>query len=323
MIKIDAYLWPRKNAEDKFPIKIRITKNRKSIYQNIDYAISKRHWNTKSHRVRESYANHKVTNETIESKIKELQHTYSVKSPIVKSEKKISFFDYFELYLVFLEKSKRFGDLKKHKVVFNNHLKTFVKNEYQKEDFLFEEIDDFFLSNLKAYFDGLGLSYNTQNGYFKKIKHLYYDAMKKHHFKPIINPFITFNNVSSQPKNKSLTIDELKSIEVFNPFQYDFKEEIKIDSNDLFNVKNTFLFQFYMRGMRVSDLIFLKWENINNGKIEYVMRKTKKQISIPINDEMLYILRLYMPFQFKLQYFAEMNYEDKEMFYSLNKEERI
>ncbi|MCD4696160.1 MAG: tyrosine-type recombinase/integrase [Bacteroidales bacterium] len=112
------------------------------------------------------------------------------------------------------------------------------------------------------------------------------------------------------------------SIEIFNPFQYDFLSEKKVSARELFDAKNSFLFQFYMRGIRISDFIFLKWGNINNRKIEYKMRKTNQSISIPINHKLLYILRLYLPFRYKEQYFRDNNYADKEMFYSLNNDER-
>lgn len=52
------------------------------------------------------------------------------------------------------------------------------------------------------------------------------------------------------------------------------------------------------------------------------MRKTNKHISIPLNEKLAQILRLYMPFYIKAQYFKEGNYDDKEMFYSMNDKEK-
>lgn len=322
-MKIDAYLLTRKNSDGKYPIRIRITKNRKSHFKSIGYSISKRHWNDKSHRVRESYDNHEELNNHIEKKIRYLEDKYSTKSTLFKiNREELSFFEYFKLMIDNIKTSNKIADLKKHRVVLK-HLKTFMKNKYQKDDLLFIEIDDIFLGNLKAYFDGIGLKSNTQNGYFKKIKHKYYKSIENHHFIPIRDPFLTFKNPSSSAQNKSLEIDEISSVEIFNPFQYDFKPKIKNlpTTRVLFDVKNTFLFQFYMRGMRVSDLVLLKWKNINNRYIEYEMRKTGKLIKIPINNKLIYILRLYMPFTLKNQYFQEKNYNDREMFYSLDKNE--
>lgn len=321
IMKIEAYLWTRKNNENKFPIKIRITENRKSQFISINYSISKYHWNPISHRVRSSYEEHEKVNDLIENKIKELQHFKTVKASVFKSKNSLSYINYFENHLIRLKVSNKFGSLKAHNVILK-HLKFFLKDSYEKEELLFDEIDGFLLKDLRAYFYGIPIVESTQNGYFKKIKHLYYEAIKDYQFKPTQDPFATFENKSSKAKNKSLTQNELISIEIFNPFQYDFLAKQKVSTRELFDAKNAFLFQFYLRGIRVSDFIFLKWENINNRKIEYVMRKTNKSISVPITHKLLYILRLYMPFSYKEQYFKEGNYADKEMFYSLNKEEK-
>lgn len=321
-MKVEAYLWTKKNSSNKFPIKIRITEKRKSKFISIDYAISKQFWNPKTHRVRETYENYEKVNNLIENKIKELNHLKSIKSNVFKVNNYLSFIDYFDKHIIRLNARKKFGSYKKHKVILK-HLKEFIKQYYTKEDLLFDEIDRSFLEDLRTYFFENELIENTQNGYFRKIKYLYYEAIKDNHYLPVMDPFATFKNKSSKASNKSLTINEMTSIETFNSFQYDFKEKKNIVSTrKLFDAKNAFIFQFYMRGLRVSDLIFLKWGNINNRKIEYVMRKTKKHISIPLNDKLVQILRLYMPVTFKEQYFREQNYGDKEMFFSLNTNDR-
>ena len=43
-----------------------------------------------------------------------------------------------------------------------------------------------------------------------------------------------------------------------------------------------FLFSFYTRGMNFTDMMFLKKDNINNGKIEYTRQKTGAKLSLKI-----------------------------------------
>lgn len=318
-MNIEAYLWTRKNVAGKYPIKIRITINRKSIYKNIDYAIHKRHWNKNTHKVRESYDNCAYVNNLIESTITDLKIEYRM-NDFSLNVKPSSYIEFFKYHMGILQKSKRIGDYKKYNSAYN-HLLIFLEQEYKRKDIGFNEIDKYFLDNLKAYFDGKGLSHITQNGYFKKIKNVYRQAIKNNAFSPIRDPFIDFKNPTAKAKNKSLTLEEITSIEVFNPFQYYFKKQsVHVAVKDLFDAKNCFLFQFYLRGIRVSDLLYLKWKNINNGRLDYIMYKTGKAISIPLNEKLLYILRLYLPVNLKLAYIKMNNYADKEMFYSLSSE---
>ncbi len=323
MKKIDACLWSKENKDGKRPIKIRITQNRKSKYKNVDYSILERYWNKRTKRVRENYPDHKEVNNLIETKLSSVIEQQTPIQSKINIKNEISFLDLFDYHIGILEKSKRIGDLRKHKTV-KNHLLTFLKECYNKEDLLFNEINDFFLTDLKAFWDGKELVANTQNSYFKKIKHIYHQAIRNKRFIPTFDPFTNFDNPTKTANNKSLTLDEVVSLEVFNTFQYEVIEQMTPEQcYKLFQAKNIFLFSIYMRGIRISDLLFLKWSNINANSIKYTMRKTGKEVSIPINHKILYILRLFIPTIFKIRYFTVFkHYEDKEMFYSLDDKDR-
>lgn len=190
----------------------------------------------------------RIYNNLIENKIKELNHLKSIKSDVFKVNNYLSYLDYFEQHLIRLNASYKFGSYKKHKVILK-HLRNFLLEFYNKEDLLFDEINRNFLKDLKSYFYKKNLIENTQNGYFKKIKHLYYEAIKDNQYQPVMDPFVTFENKSSKARNKSLTINEITSIEAFNAFQYDFiSKKIEVSTKKLFDAKNAFVFQFYMRG---------------------------------------------------------------------------
>jgi integrase len=60
-------------------------------------------------------------------------------------------------------------------------------------------------------------------------------------------------------------------------------------------VRNYFLFQIFGQGLRVSDLITLRWDNIIEGRIEFVQLKTKKRHSVILSDVLLNILKDYIP----------------------------
>jgi len=61
----------------------------------------------------------------------------------------------------------------------------------------------------------------------------------------------------------------------------------------IFHASNAFLFSFYNAGIRVSDLVMLKWGNIQNGKLVYTMFKTNRVHTLILKNRPLAILDLY------------------------------
>ena len=321
-MKTQLYLWPRQNSQKKHPLAIRLTDKRKSKFVFIGYAIKKEHWNRISKSIRTSYENYEKVSALIKEKMKEIEHL-SPSSNDLQNYNKNSFFQYFDKHLHNLETGKKIADKKKHSVVLE-HLKVFLKKSRNTEDLLFKDITGDFLNELTYYFDGEKLAKSTQNGYFKKIKHLYYLAINNNVFLPVRNPFETFENKSSKPKNNSLTVSEFKGLELFNPHQYRDKGFFENSQIPVLNtLRNTFVFQFYCYGIRVSDLILLKWDNINNGKIVYKMRKTGVEKTIQLNNSLIERLRFFLPNYKKILLLKQKDYIlDVELLNSLPSNEK-
>ena len=55
------------------------------------------------------------------------------------------------------------------------------------------------------------------------------------------------------------------------------------------------MFAFYSAGIRASDLLLLKWSNIQNSRLIYQMHKTGKIHSMKLTDEAKKILSYYGP----------------------------
>jgi len=93
-------------------------------------------------------------------------------------------------------------------------------------------------------------------------------------------------------ENKRMPVNkkklEKKDIEII--FNTDIPE-----NNPLFKVKNLFLFQIFAQGIRVGDLLTLKWSNLVEGDIHFVQLKTKKPHFIRLNEIVLLILKDFIP----------------------------
>ena len=61
----------------------------------------------------------------------------------------------------------------------------------------------------------------------------------------------------------------------------------------LWHSRNIFLFSFYLAGMRISDVLNLRWNSIVDQRLTYKMRKNNKLDSIKIPEKAYEILEMY------------------------------
>lgn len=57
--------------------------------------------------------------------------------------------------------------------------------------------------------------------------------------------------------------------------------------------RNLWLFLFYLAGMRVSDVLRLKWSDLHDSRLSYVMGKNSKAASLKLSEKALVILAQY------------------------------
>ena len=278
-------------------INIRITNNRKSIYVSLKEKIHERFWNEKAHQLR----THKDfpaderdrLNELIERKITELKSTYKVSAnaTTTKANSKLSFIDYLNAELGELELRGKIGTYKRYKTTYY-HLSEFLKTR-GTIDLLFAQINTHFVRDFETYLlslktvNGTLMKENTSKNYIKCFKRLYNRALKLGVYTSFnSDPFVLFVNKRSPVEQRRLTKAQVERI-----YSHHFEK-----THSLFHARNMFLFQIFCQGLRVSDLLTLRFENINtaNGRLEFIQFKTKKPNSIWINDNMLLLLKDYV-----------------------------
>lgn len=307
--KITPVLWSRPTKDGERQIYIRLTENRKSNYFTINRSIQPKFWNKEYKRVSTRHPSHEEINKLIDEKVLEVERN----DLIVLKGVKGSYMDFFLVQLNHLDSSNKIGTYKKWKIVYN-HLKTLLKNN-NKNDLLFKDITPFFLDQVKEYYIISGISKTTQRSYFKIIKRVYSLAIKYNVFIPYSNPFYDFDLPKDNSTHKSLTEEEFKRILERRFLLFRNPKFYSIDKNIL-HTFNFFLFTFFAHGMRFGDLIRLKWENIVGIDplfLNYIMNKTKKETTVPLYDELIDILRFYLPTKHKLVYLTMTN-KDLELF---------
>jgi len=77
-----------------------------------------------------------------------------------------------------------------------------------------------------------------------------------------------------------------------------YSHELVKSSDKSMEAKHQFLFQFFASGLRVSDILLLNYKHFSNGRIEFVVRKSGKKISIPFFFKACKMLGYFYPIEY-------------------------
>lgn len=315
-----AVLRKKKAIDDYGIIKIRFTRNRKVDYFSLTENLKEKYWLADKGTVRKSYTDADRLNKLIEEKIIELKVLHGHANIVEvqadnesrpNQDKSPSFPKFFECQLKELLVRKRYGSYKSQNSSYT-HLKNYL-NEREIMDVTFDQITPVFVRSFETYLLNQGLSQNTVIKYLKTIKRIWNEAVGLLIYVPVINPFLLQKNKYSPVIKKDILFK--KDVEVI------FMTKIP-ENHLLYHIKNYFLFQIFAQGMRVSDLLTIRWGNISGAGLQYYQFKTKDHHTVTFNDIMVFRLALYLPDKgeqaFKQKYKATLK---GERFYSMTMQE--
>jgi len=274
-------------------LRLRITENKQHARITLVYAVAPEQFNPKAKNgsfVRSNHNNHVKINTYLNDKLQEARDVYAemdkkgefisarnIKEKLV-GRSVASFTRILSEHIASLLELNQIGSYKKYKST-----QTIIKEYDKRENIMFQEIDTRYLRDLEKYLLNTGRKQSTIRGYFVKIRALFNLAIQEGIISSGENPFQSFKIKSGITNKDRLDIDEIQRI-----------VELKLENNSLVNhVRNLFLFSFYTGGMRISDSLFLKWENISSERVTYIMHKTGKRHSLKLVPKSLDLLRSY------------------------------
>ncbi|MDR6194939.1 site-specific integrase [Siphonobacter sp. SORGH_AS_0500] len=278
---------PKKNG--RYPLFLRITQDRKLKRIYLGYDIAIKDWNSEKKEVRRSEKMFAVINRTIEDKIaevaklkQELKHVNaSTIAENLYGKATESFFDFAYTYI-----EKQSYNTQRNLKNEVNKLLEFTQNR----NLLFADLS---LQMLEGYQSWLKTvrknSQSTVRMSLVKIQTIVNHAIEKKILPVNENPFLGLKTAEGKPTRVRLTDEELQRFAAV---------ELEPDSL-LWHTRNYWMFAYYAAGVRFSDLTTLKWKNIEDGRLTYIMRKTAhvtdKAHSIQLPKKALDILGYYTP----------------------------
>lgn len=286
---------PLLNKDGTLPITLRITKDRKTSFIYLGYSIREEEWDSDTQRVKKTHPNHARLNNLIIKRLAEANDSVleletnkthvSVKAIRNKIKPTVgeTFFAQADAYLQRLKKAGKYNQYTADRP----RIKHF--KEFMEQDISFQDITPILLERFKA---NLITSFNHSErsavNHLVMIRSVFSQAIKDQVIDSKYYPFGKGKVKIKFPDSTKigLTPEEvsyLEEVELLDPFQN--------------HVRNLWLFSFYFAGMRVSDVLRLRWSDFQDNRLHYAMGKNNKGGSLKIPDRALAIIEQYRPFK--------------------------
>lgn len=281
MATIRIVLRQKPNKHNEFPIAIRITKNRKSSYIFLGQYISKKFWDLKNQRVKSSHPNSARLNQLILTKLascneklleiessKKSGSLKTIKETIVSNGKK-DFAFVAEIYLKNIlsrKKSNQYVTDKKRIEEFKEFCANSSLEFHEIEVSLLRRFESYLLYEKKC-------SKRTVVNYMICIRTVYNLAISNNIADRNYYPFGKGKYQIKIPESQKigLTVEEIKKL-----------ENAKGLTSAQQHALNVWLISFYFAGVRITDVIQLKWSDFIDDRLYYRMNKNSKLVSMKV-----------------------------------------
>ena len=292
MATVKVVLRKKINKDGTSPLALRITKDRKTTFVHLGYHLQPKDWSESEQRVRKSHPNSTRLNNFIVSKIAEASNTsLDIESTNeqasvetikrrMRPETGTSFFTQANQYLSILKQTGSYASYMTEKSRCNK-----FREFLDGRDITFPHITASLLEQFVAHLKSeRKVSERTAMNYLLVIRTIYNRAIEDGIADKKNYPFGKGRiSIKFPPSTKigSETDDVVKL------------ETVVLDNPRYDHVRNLWLFSFYFAGMRISDVLRLRWSDIRGGRLFYAMGKNNKTGSLKIPDKALAILKKY------------------------------
>lgn len=179
-------------------------------------------------------------------------------------------------------RKNRVSKARKSEYLFSDGIKHFQK----KKDLKFQDINQAFLERYKTFCSAfLNQKTRTISNQLIFIRTLFNVAIKDGVVSAKFYPFAgEKEKIRLGTSNKiGLTIEEVEKIESLKLEPY----------SSIWHTHNVWLISFYFAGIRISDVVKLKWSDFKDDRLYYVMNKNEKPLSLKVPEKGKAILDAY------------------------------
>lgn len=307
MATINFMLNSKPNKDDTYTVYLRVTHKGKRKYIATSVAVKKDQFNKNAdyekwiskHPLRTQY--NETLSKELEKARKATQHLKedglvtpeNIVYSIMEGQQSTSFIQYARRRTQELFDTGGYRNYKKYNG-FCNKLEAFLTNaKGQTKDLAFTEVTPSLLSSFQTYLSTIP----NQRDPEKRLE-LNTIAVNLNIFKTLINRAILVDRLMKLDKNPfiSFKYKGTKTLkEKLNKSEINALETLSLNEGSRhWDSRNCFLFSFYCAGVRVGDLLQLRWLNVMpDGRLQYEMGKNGKYRDVKLVQKAKNILALY------------------------------
>lgn len=291
---VKIVLRKKKISDGTYPLAIRITIDRKTTFFHLGYNLKEADWDATSQKVRKSHPNSVRLNNLILQKKAEASDSLislqgnkekvtlgSVRKEVSPSKMDTSFFAQATIFIDNMQKAGKYNRIKTDQTRIN-HFKEFLGNQ----DISFKDINVLLLKRFQAYLKSTrNISERTIVNHLLIIRTIYNQAIKSGLIDNKNYPFGKGKISIKFPDSIKMGLipEEVKTI-----------ESLELPTSSYLNhARNIWLFSFYFAGVRISDVLRMKWSDLQNDRLFYAMGKNLKAGSLKVPDKALRIIDQY------------------------------
>ncbi len=295
MINIKTILRKKRLSNGKFPICLRVTKDRKSKYFKTLFDAFENEWDSKTGRFTKRNPNYIQNNRLLnkfqdrafriigelkiekdEFSLDDFEKKYRIDDNPIQS----NVFTFWEEIICEMIAAGRTGNARANRDTYNS-----LKSFNQSTVLNFKDITPAYLNKYEVFLRSRGGTDGGIGVRMRAIRALYNFAINRNVVKPERYPFKVYklSKLKGKGAKRALHFDEVMRI---------VKIDLKIYPS-LVNARNYFVFSFYTRGMNFTDMMKLEWSNIQDDRIFYQRSKTKSNFIIKIVPPVQEILTYY------------------------------
>ena len=282
----------RPKKDNTFPIMLRLTKSGKRKYVSLGISVLEKDWDFKKNQPKKSCPDREAIVKLISDKVSAYnslimdltarQQPFTVSSLILALENRTKVKTVSEMYDYLIDEFRKTDHLGTMSVY--QQSKSSLTKFNRTLDIPFSDIDCQWLERYEKWLKGRNIKDTTISILFRTLRSVFNRALSMKLIKPDIYPFNDFkvSKFDVRTKKRAVTKEDVKKI---------MSLDLSGERQYMQLARDIFLFSYFGAGINFSDIALLRYCDIQDGRIRYIRKKTGKEISFPLSDVGLKIIK--------------------------------
>lgn len=267
------------------PIYVRVINDRKPKYKSLGLTVLPQYWDDQKEKVKTSHPHSIRFNHLLNEKISKVQEALiesefegTTANPLdTLRTRSTGFLDYADEFIKRRTNVNKVGMIRRMGTVVAK-VRSYLKNK----DIPISSIDVRWLNRYENHLrNDLNNSTNTVASNMSCLRAILNDATREGIIKTGQNPFGLYRIKKAETEIEFLSDSELEAIKNLN-----LNPSTRISRH-----RDMYVFACYTAGIRISDLLSMRWKDFDGEKLRFTTSKTSQQLNIKLGNTALELIR--------------------------------